>query len=121
VLPRALQRQLNSEHGGKQNIQFTRLHFLQISGRNFSALRQLVLSQALSATFPAHIGTKNFQPVRFFRAERHDTLRRVFPAQQNDALNREIILALSLLPCDKTLTLLKRKPACWKFSAGEQI
>ena len=91
LLPRTAQPELNSNDGGQQNIELTRLDFLQVSGADFRQFRQILLCQFFGAPFPAHVCPERFQPGLFFSAHWHDTLHRVHANKMNVAMDRERI------------------------------
>ena len=94
-----MQRQLNPEHRGGQNVYFPSLNFLQIARGNFGPLGQFLLRQAFAHPLPAHVRAEGFDSLPFFSGNGHDILHRFSPRNMNDTyiVKRNLDLACNAI------------------------
>ena len=83
-LPRTAQRQLNSESGRQQQIDFPGLNFLKVAGGDLGFFGQFLLRQPPVSALAPDICPKRLNSFPFFFGNCHDILHRLFVRFVND-------------------------------------
>jgi hypothetical protein len=75
---------LNPKRRGDQNVNFSRLNFLEIARGDFGAFRQFILRQFFTHPLPAHVRAEDFDSLPLFLGNGHDILHRFLMLKMND-------------------------------------
>jgi hypothetical protein len=86
--PGAFESELYANRRRKEDVDFSSLDLLKISGSQMDLLGQFFLGPTLADALTPHVGTEDLQPGAFSGGQRHGTLRRASRKNENDAMYR---------------------------------